>query len=763
MSRSAQREGNPVSLRTPQSPSPAHPERRRFLAQSAAVTVAFTLAPAFDAAAQGTAAPPLPGSLAGNRRLDGWLAVNTDGTVTVFTGKVELGQGITTALAQIVADELDVDLKRIVVISGDTSRTPNEGVTSGSLSIEQGGTALRFAAAEARELLLAAAAAKLGANAAELTVSDGAIAAPDGRRTAYWDVTTADLFKREATAKARPKTPGARRVIGTSVPRRDIPPKVTGGAAYVQDMRLPGMLFGRVVRPPSYRAKLVALDDAAVRAMPGVVVVVRDGSFVGVAAEREEQAIAAADALRAAAKWDEKADLPPSGAALFDHMKRARLVDTVVSEKANADAAAKAVKRVDAAYTRPFQAHASIGPSCAVAQWKDGKLTVWSHTQGVFPLRGDLAKALAIPAADIVVVHREGSGCYGQNGADDVALDAALVARAAKGRPVKLQWMREDEFAWEPYGSAMAIRLSAGLDAGGNVVDWQHELWSHAHSMRPGDPDGCNLLAAWHLEKPLAPGPGRNIPQPSGGSDRNSVPLYVFPQQKVVNHLLPDMPVRVSALRTLGAYANVFALESFVDELAAAAGADPLEFRLRHLTDPRGRAVLEAVAAMAGWTPRAKGDGRRGRGIGFAKYKNLAVYCAVIAEVDVDAGSGNVRVPRVWAAADAGMIVNPDGFANQIEGGCIQSASWTLREAVRWDATRIVTRSWSDYPILRIDEVPAVDVKLIDRPDERPLGVGEGSQGPTAAAIANAVANATGKRVRDLPLTPERVRAAIAG
>jgi CO/xanthine dehydrogenase Mo-binding subunit len=735
--------------------------RRQFLQHGAAVTVAFTLAPAFHALGQGATTPALPGSLADNRRLDGWLAINADGTVTVFTGKVELGQGITTALAQIVADELDVDLARIAMISGDTSRTPNEGVTSGSLSIEQGGAALRFAAAEARELLLSAAAAKLGANASELTVRDGVVVAADNRRVTYWEVTTADLLQRDATAKAKPKAPAARKLIGTSVQRRDIPAKVTGGAAYVQDMRLPGMLFGRVVRPPSYRAKLIAVDEAAARTLPGVVAVVRDGNFLGVAAEREEQAIATANALRASAKWQETADLPPSGSALYDHMKRARLVDTIVNEKTNAEAAAKAVKRVEASYTRPFQAHASIGPSCAVAQWKGGKLTVWSHTQGVFPLRADLAKALALPPADIVVSHREGAGCYGQNGADDVALDAALVARAAKERPVKLQWMREDEFAWEPYGSAMAMRLSAGLDASGSVVDWQHDVWSHAHSMRPGDPNGCNLLAAWHLEKPLAAGPGRNIPQPSGGSDRNAVPLYVFPQQKIVNHLLPEMPLRVSALRTLGAYANVFALESFMDELAAAAGADPVAFRLRHLTDPRAKAVIEAVATMAAWKPGEKGDGRRGRGFAFAKYKNLAVWCAVIAEVVVDPQTGAVRVLRIWAAADAGMIVNPDGLANQIEGGCIQSTSWTLREAVAFDATRILTRSWTDYPILRIDEVPAVEVKLIDRPDERPLGVGEGSQGPTAAAIGNAFANATGKRLRDLPFTAERVMAVM--
>jgi CO/xanthine dehydrogenase Mo-binding subunit len=732
------------------------------LKQGATVAIAFALGPLIDAAGQSpaTSPPALPGSLRGNRRLDAWLSVNTDGTVTVFTGKVELGQGITTALVQIVSDELGVDMSRITMISGDTSRTPNEGVTSGSLSIEQGGTALRFAAAEAREILLTAAAAKLDARVADLSVSDGAISSPDGKRAAYWEITRPELLQREATAKPKPQPAAAHKSIGSSVPRRDIPAKVTGGPAYVHDMRLPQMLFGRVVRPPSYRAKLASLDEAAARALPGVASIVRNGSFIGVAAEREEQAIAAAQALRAAAKWSEAPDLPPSGAELFAWMKRARMQDSIVSEKTD-PAGAPAVRRIEADYTRPFMAHASIGPSCAVAQWRDGKLTVWSHTQGVFPLRGDLARALAIPAEDITVIHREGSGCYGQNGADDVALDAALVARATKGRPVKLQWMREDEFAWEPYGSAMAMHMTGGLDAAGNVVDWSHEVWSHTHSMRPGDPDGCNLLASWHLETPLKPGPARNIPQPSGGGDRNSVPLYVFAQQKVINHLLPEMPVRVSALRTLGAYANVFALESFMDELAAAAGADPIAFRLRHLNDARARAVIEAVAAQADWKPNAKGNGRRGRGIGFAKYKNLAVWCAVVADLEVDPATGIVRVPKLWAVADAGMIVNPNGFANQIEGGCIQSTSWTLHEAVRFDATRILMRSWADYPIARIVDVPAVDVKLIEHPDEPPLGVGEGSQGPTVAAIANAFANATGKRLRDLPFTPERVKAAL--
>ncbi len=744
-------------------PSMVDSSRRRFLKHGTAIVVGFSLLRATEASAQQPApAPALPGSLQSNRMLDGWIAINANGTVTVFTGKVELGQGIVTALAQIVADELDVDYARIEMVSGDTDRTPNEGVTAGSLSVQDSGTALRFAAAEARDILMRATAAKLNVPLTELKVDDGTVSSASGARATYWDFASDGLLKREASAKTRPKPSAQHQVIGRDVQRRDIPAKVTGGEAYVQDMRLPNMVFGRAVRPPSPGAHLLSVGDAAARRMPGVVAVVRDGDFLAVAALREEQAIAAMNALRKSAKWKEEARLPPSGAALFEHMRSQRSQDTVVGEKSDSAIAATGVKKLEAQFTRPFQSHGSIGPSCAVAQWQDGRLRVWSHTQGVFPLRGDLAKALRIPVKDIVVTHREGSGCYGQNGADDVALDAALLARSLPGRPVKLQWMREDEFAWEPYGSAMAINLRVALDANGKIVDWQHELWSHTHSTRPGDADGCNLLAAWYLQDPLNPGPARNIPQPAGGGDRNAIPLYVFPQQKTINHLLPDMPVRVSALRTLGAYANVFAIESFMDEAAALAGTDPVEFRLKHLDDPRAKAVIETVATNAGWQPAAKGDGRRGRGIGFAKYKNLAVYCAVIVDIAVDPASGVVRVERAVAAADAGLIINPNGFRNQIEGGIIQSSSWTLREAIQFDRTRMLTRSWTEYPILRFPDVPVVDVALINRPDERSLGVGEGAQGPAAAAIGNAFFNATGRRIRDLPLTPDRVKAALA-
>ena len=589
-------------------------------------------------------------------------------------------------------------------------------------------------------------------------------AVPAASALTYWEMANEGLLKREATAKIKPKPVSAHKLIGQSLQRRDIPPKVTGGVAYVQDIRMPGMLFGRVVRPPSPRATLLSVDLAKVKRMPGVVAVMRDGNFLAVAAVREEQAIAARTVLIESARWQEKGDLPPPGDALFPHMKKQRATDTVVSQKADAAAAATGAKTVEASYTKPYLAHASIGPSCAIAQFKNGKMRVWSHTQGVFPLRGDLAKMLRMPPEDIVVTHQEGSGCYGQNGADDVTADAALLSRAPelKGRPVKLQWMREDEFAWEPFGSAMAISMKASVDASGKIVDWNHELWSQTHSTRPYDPDGCNLIAAWYIADALKPGPSRNIPQPSGGSDRNAVPLYAFPQQKITNHLLIDMPLRASALRTLGAYGNVFAAESFMDEMANAAGADPMEFRKKHLADPRAVAVIDAVIAKSGYQPGRNGDGKSGRGVAFAKYKNLAVYVAVVADIEIDRASGQIAVTRAWAAADAGLVVSPDGIKNQIEGGMIQSTSWTLHESLPFDEKGVKARTWAEYPILRFTEVPVVDVTLINRPEERPLGVGEGSQGPMAAAIANAFANATGKRIRDLPMTPEKVKATLA-
>src|SRR5260221_2340146 len=724
--------------------------RRRFI-ESGALVIGFALAPA---GLRAQAAPArLPGSLNGNRMLDGWLRIEPNGRVTIFTGKIELGQGIGTALSQIAADELDVDLKRIDMVHGDTALTPNEGQTAGSLSMQDSGTAVRFACAEARALLLTAAAAKLTVPVTDLKVVDGTVSGPGNASTTYWALVSEVKLKREATATAKPKPAAEHKWVGKSIARRDIPKKFTGGAAYVQDIRLPGMVYGRVVRPPSPGAQLTSVDEAAVKRMPGVVAVVRDGSFLAVAALREEQAIKARDALKKSAVWQESATLPPSGNALYDHMENLAVPGQVMAEK-TAPAAA-AAKTLEARYTRPFQAHGSIGPSCAVAQWEGGKLHVWTHSQGVYPLRGDLANTFGIEPAAVRCTHAEGAGCYGHNGADDVALDAALLARATAGRPVKLQWMRDDEFMWEPYGSAMVMKLGGGVDAQGNIVHWSHEVWSHPHSTRPGQSKGSHTLAARHLEKPVMAVPVTDVPLPAGGADRNAIPPYEVPNLKVSKHFILHSPLRTSALRTLGGYANVFAAESFVHELAAAAGADPVEFRLRHLKDPRARAVIEAAAQRAGWQPGDK------RGFAYSRYKNLACYVAIVAAVAVDRASGRVRVTRAVAAVDAGQIVNPDGVINQIDGGIIQAAIWTLKEEVAFDATRVKTRSWADYPIVRFEEVPEVEVVLLNRPDAPFLGVGEGAQGPAAAAIANAIARSSGARLRALPFTPERVKRAF--
>lgn len=735
--------------------------RRHFGQVVGSLIISFSLAPRLAAAAD---APHLPGSLNNNRMLDAWLRIEADGSATIFPGKVELGQGAVTALVQIAAEELDLPFHRVRPAPTETGASPDEGVTSGSQSMENGGTALRFACAEARAILLDRAAAKLGVAAAQLKTENGFVLAPKGKRVGYGELVAGDMFHKEASAKVAPKNPAQYRIVGTPVPRRDIPAKVTGGAAYVHDMRLPGMLFGRVARPPSYRAILTDIDQGTVAAMPGVVAVVVNGDFLGVVAAREEQAIAARSALIKSAKWHEALDLPDAD-KIHDWLKQAKLEDNIISSKTTD--APEAAKRLEASYTRPFLAHAPIGPSCAIAQFHaPDRVQIWSHTQGIYPLRQDLAKALDMPQAAITVTYVEGSGCYGQDSADDVALDAALLARAAGGRPVKLQLMRDDEFAWEPYGSAMISNARAALSTDGRIVDWQYELWSNTHSTRPGAPDGVNLLAAWYYENPKQAAPPRGLPQPAGGGDRNALPLYDFPNQKVTNHLVVDMPLRVSALRTLGAYHNVFALESFMDELALAAGADAVEFRLRHLKDPRAKAVIAAAAKKAGWQPGtnlAQGNSAmRGRGIGFAKYKNLATYVAVIADVAVDAKTGVIGVARLIAVADAGLIINPNGLANQIEGACVQSTSWTLHEQVSFDHQRVTSRDWTGYPILTFPEVPEIEVTLLDHPAEEALGAGEAAQGPTAAAIANAVANATGCRIRDLPLSAERVKHALA-
>lgn len=707
------------------------------------------------AAPQATGATRLPGSLNTNRRLSQWLRVRPEGWVEITSGKVELGQGILTALRQITADELDVALEDVRLKAASTATSPDEGVTSGSLSVHDSGTALRHACAEARSVYLAAAAQKLGAPVESLRVDGGAIVGAGNLRTSYWELADDALLDREARGDIAPKSAAARRLAGASARRLDIPDKVFGRARFIHDLALPELLHGRVLRPPSPGAELTTLDEG-VGHLPGVVAVVRDGSFIGVIAADEATAAKAVDRLRAAAKWQESATLPDAE-HLADWLKAEPAETSLVAERA-ADTSTRTARTIRREYTRPFLAHASIAPSCAIAQWTAGGIHVRTHSQGVYNLRADLALALAMPREQIVVEHVEGAGCYGHNGADDVALDAALLARAANGRPVRVQWSREDELSWAPFGPAMAVAIEADLDASGEIVGWRHDVWSNGHTSRPGRATTPTLLAAAYLERPFAPIPSINPPVASGGgAERNSVPAYNFPALRIASHRVLSMPVRASALRALGAFANVFAIEQLVDELAAGRGEDPLAWRLRHLGDPRARAVIEAAAARAGWSGRRKADGV-GHGLAFARYKSAAAYCAVIAEIEAER---EIRVRRLVIAVDVGEVINPDGVVNQIEGGAIQATSWTLKEAVRFDRRRVTSDSWETYPILRFSEVPAVEVEIVAHPEEQAVGAGEASQGPTAAAIANAVSDALGIRIRDLPITPERIVAAV--
>jgi nicotinate dehydrogenase subunit B len=734
---------------------------RRHFTQSLGVVLATFALP--SPSTFGQAPGNLPFSLRNNRRLEGWIRLEADETVTVFTGKAELGQGILTALAQIAADELDVGFDKIRMVSADTSRGPDEQYTFGSQSVEQSGGAIRAASAEARGLLLAAAARRFGVRAEDLKAENGSIAATDGRRATFWELAKegSDPLKGDITLAAAPKKPAEYSIVGKSVNRIDLPGKLTGAPSYVQDMRLPGMIFARVVRPPRYGARLVLFDEAAVRSLPGVVAVVRDGNFLAVAAKREEQAIAARNALASAAHWSDDAVQLPDMTSLRAELQKLRAETIVVGAAGLSGPAPDQAKRVSAEYCRPYISHAAIGPSCAVAWLKDDRMTVWSHTQGAFPLRGDLAKVLSMQTSEVDVVHMPGAGCYGHNGADDVALDAALVARAIPGAPVKLQWMRDDEFAWAPFGPGMAMKVEAALASDGKIVDWSYDVWSNSHAMRPGQAGGVNLLAAWDLSAPFAKSPPPHIPQPFGDGDRNAVPSYELPRKQIRNHLLLDAPVRNGSFRTLGSHGNIFAIESFMDELAEAAGNDPLAFRLAHLRDPRARAVLQAAADTAGWTPGKKGDGQRGRGLAFCRYKSIGMYAAAVVDVEVDRKTGVIKVPRVVMAADIGLVVNPDGARNQLEGGIVQAVSLTLKEQVAFDRREITGRDWSGYPVLTFPEIPSIEVMLMERNDPS-LGAGEGSLPPTSAALANAFAHATGRRLRELPMTPERVKASLS-
>jgi CO/xanthine dehydrogenase Mo-binding subunit len=747
---------------------------------------------------------PLPGSLHTNRRLSLWLSLAEPGVVQVFTGKAELGQGILTALQLIVAEELDVELSGVRIHSASTARGPDEGVTSGSLSVQDSGGALRHACAQLRAMALQRAAEQAGVAVEGLELIDGNVRTPQGNRVgSYWTLLRDADLEVEYGGAAKPKPASARRLLGQAQPLRlDLADKVFGRPRFIHDLRWPGMLHGRVLRPPMLGSGLGAgVDGAAADAItkslaeaPQGTRAWADGRFIAVVAPRERDAEAAAVRLAGRLMWHAGAPVPPAF-ELPVFLQSAPCQSTTPFERgepmSSSGAAAGALHR--AVYFKPYLAHASIGPSCAIALWDGQRLELWTHSQGIHNLRDDIVLALArevqpVAKADITIHHVEGSGCYGHNGADDVAFDAVLMALRCAGQPVRVLWSRADELTHSPFAAAHLVQLQARMDETGRLTHWQHELWANGYSSRPGRATTPTLLAASErLEATALPLPINPPLAAGGGADRNAVPGYALPNVKVVMNRLMVMPLRTSAMRALGGYANVFAIESFMDELAHARGEDPLAFRKRHLEDPRALAVLDAVVARSLWWrqrtdqatslgagPSATGTATPpqlaaepqpegiGQGLAWARYKTTGAWCAVLARVDMSGEQGEgVRVLNLDIAVDVGTVIDLDGVINQIEGGAIQSTSWTIKEQVRFDGERITSDDWTTYPILRFSEVPEVRVHVIDRPDEPPLGAGEAAQGPVAAALANAVFDALGVRVRELPLSPENLLRAV--
>jgi CO/xanthine dehydrogenase Mo-binding subunit len=694
---------------------------------------------------------PLPGPLNDNPNLKRWVAFPSPGKVTVLTGRVELGQGVLTAMAQMAADELDVAIERITVHSGDTEKAPNEGYTAGSQSIQFGGVAMRQACADVRALFLAQAAKSLGCNANALTIHDGCFYR-DGKSTGqnYWTLSGAVDLTGKATGEGTRKPAADLKTVGTSTPRLDLPDKIFGASAFIHDMHIDGMAHARVVRQPNRGATIGSINKNAIRrGAKGPVEFVRNGNFLAIIGGDETAVEAAAIAAADHVSW-ENVETPTATQQEATWLLQRPVVERVFGAPDAGNPQGR--ERYEATYTRGYLAHASISPSCGLAIYRDAKLTVWTHCQGVYPLRAALAKTLKLEPSSIIVHHVQGSGCYGHNGADDAAADAAIIAMQKPGQPIRVRWRREEEFIYEPKTPAMVVKVRALLDETGKPVDWTQEIWSPTHNLRPGA--GGNLLGALALPDPPPEPPPNDVPESNGGgATRNAEPLYDIPAKRILHHLVTETPVRTSALRGLGAMPNVFALECCIDELAERAGKDPVAYRLSITADPRARAVIEKVAAMANWKAGAASGTGTGRGIAFARYKNRAAYSAVVVELSVDE---EIRLHHVWCATDAGLVINPDGVINQLEGGIIQSASWVLKEQVRFD-NGVASVDWETYPVLKFSEVPQIDIELINTRDEIPLGVGEVTAGPTAAAIGNAVSHALGARIRDLPLTRERI------
>lgn len=717
----------------------------------------------------------LPGGLNANRQIGQWLTFLPDGRVRLLSGKVEIGQGILHALAQIAAQELAIAVTDIETVAASTAFSPNEAVTSGSLSIQDSGIAVRLASRHARWLFTQWVAAQHGVARENVEVVNGQFRHAGRVLCGYGDAAPhIDLAIEVWPASELP--PVTLMPLASPV-RPDLVRKFFAAAEFIHDLSMPGMLHGCMVRPPNLHARLA--DTAwlqaqqRVQTLPGVQGIYRQGSQIGLLAQTQEQAFHAGDVLaqqfKDLAAWQLPVALPDA-TQLNDWLRQSPLQTTTVATTTPAgDAQPTAVvRRLQADYSRGYLHHASMAPSCALAQWTSDGVQVWSHSQGIFNLRRDMALALGLTPEQITVQHVQGAGCYGHNGADDVAFDAAWLARYADGACVRVMWSRHDEMAWSPLGPAMSIQLQAGLDAQDRVVFWQHDVWSQGHGTRPGRNPTPALLGCWlqHGEFPVLIAENAALAV-GGGSDRNAVQPYMFETSQIYNHRVMQMPMRVSAMRGLGAHANVFAAESFMDELAQTTGQDPLAMRLQYLHDPRGRAVLERVAQLAAWTHReakrqahaATGaDTAWGQGLAYAKYKNTGTYCAMVAEVEV---AEQVRIKHLYVVADVGHVVDRDGVLNQLEGGAIQAASWTLMEAAKFDHQQVLSVDWETYPIFTFSDVPEVSIELISDSAHPSVGAGEGTIGPCAAAIGNAVFHALGVRVRDMPITPQQILKAI--
>jgi nicotinate dehydrogenase subunit B len=721
--------------------------RRSVLKASGALVVTFTSMPPLTVASPTVTAKPVTLDV-----VESYLAIGPNGKVTVYSGKVDLGTGVRTALTQIVADELDVPLDRVTVIQGDTLLTPDQGPTYGSLSIQNGGAQLRRAAATARRALLEKAAGKLNTDVSTLSIQDGLVISPSGRKVSLGSLVGGKTLSLKLDESAPLKSPADFKLVGKPVPRLDIPDKVTGRFTFMQDFKRPGMLHGRVIMPAALGATLVSYDESTIRDIPDVVEVVRIENFLGVVARSEWSAIKAARQL--SVKWSSWNGLPEQ-ARIWDYVRSTKILkDDITSNTGDtAIAFAAAPRKLGATYNFAIHTHGSIGPSCAVAEFKDGELTCWTASQSTHNLRKQLAAMLGVADENVRCIYIDGAGCYGRNAHEDAACDAALLARAV-GRPVRVQWMRADEHGWDPKGPPTLLDMRAGLDAGEKIVAWESELF-----IPNGAAGFVALVGADHA--------GLNsLGQLSPGGVINDLAIpYTIPNVKTTAHRLESTPFKPSWIRSPGRMQNTFANESFFDELAAAIGVDPLELRLQYLHDARGEEVLERLAALSNWRQRPKSDRRgeivTGRGLAYVKYELVRTYVGVVAEVQVNTKSGEISAKRFYVAHDCGQIVNPDGLRNQIEGNVVQTVSRVLKEEVTFDRSMVTSLDWATYPILTFPEVPEVTIELIDRPNEVPWGAGEPTAALVPAAIGNAVFDAIAVRLRSVPFTPTKVKLAM--